>query len=197
LKSNRSIGHSELMGRQGTAARRYALLIRGVNVGTRNSLPMLELRAMLTGVGCGDVQTYVQSGNAVFATTLSTAALTAQIERALETYMGRPIATTLRTRQQLQAIVDANPFARVATNPSNLCVTFLSEAPAKSTVATLAAQAWTPEQVLVSGMEIYSWHPDGQARSPLREALTKLPLRSAVTTRNWNTVQKLLEMLGR
>jgi uncharacterized protein (DUF1697 family) len=55
---------------------RYALLLRGVNVGTKNSLPMAELRAMLTKVGCTDVQTYVQSGNAGFGTKLAEAALT-------------------------------------------------------------------------------------------------------------------------
>src|SRR3954452_3352986 len=105
---------------------RYALLLRGVNVGTKNSLPMSELRAMLTKIGCTDVETYVQSGNALFGSTLGIAALTQEVERALDRYMGRPIATTLRTQRQLQAIVDANPFAEVATRPSFLCVTFLS-----------------------------------------------------------------------
>ncbi|HET9956116.1 MAG TPA: DUF1697 domain-containing protein, partial [Polyangiaceae bacterium] len=75
---------------------RYALLLRGVNVGTKNSLPMAELRSMLTKLGCADVQTYVQSGNAVFSTQLRQAALTHAVESALEGYMGRPIATTLR-----------------------------------------------------------------------------------------------------
>ena len=45
---------------------RYVLLLRGVNVGTKNSLPMSELRCMLTKLGCAEVRTYVQSGNAVF-----------------------------------------------------------------------------------------------------------------------------------
>src|SRR4051812_34471352 len=110
---------------------RYALLLRGVNVGTKNSLPMAELRGMLTTLGCTDVQTYVQSGNAVFGTKLGAAKVTKAIEDALERYMGRPIATTLRTLEQMRAIVDANPFAKVATNPAYLCVTFLSNAPTK------------------------------------------------------------------
>src|SRR3954468_22857496 len=80
----------------------YALLLRGVNVGTKNSLPMAELRAMLTKIGCTDVQTYVQSGNAVFGTKLSESALTNAIEHALEAYMGRPIATALRTLDQMK-----------------------------------------------------------------------------------------------
>jgi uncharacterized protein (DUF1697 family) len=174
---------------------RYVLLIRGVNVGTKNSLPMAELRSMLMKVGCGDVRTYVQSGNAVFNTKLGTTELTKAVEGALESYMGRPIATTLRTCKQMQAIVEANPFAHVATNFSNLCVTFLSAGPTKPEVAPLHAQDWVPELFKVAGKEIYTWHPRGQARSPLREALWKLPLRGAVTTRNWNTVMRLQEML--
>ena len=176
---------------------RYALLLRGVNVGAKNSLPMAELRAMLAALGCSDVQTYVQSGNAVFGTKRGEAAITKAIERALEAYMGRQIATTLRTADRMTAIIDGNPFAKVATNPSYLCVTFLSHAPTDKEIAPLDRRAWTPELFRVAGKEIYTWHPDGQGRSPLAAALGKLPLRGAVTTRNWNTVLKLREMLGR
>ncbi|WP_408891763.1 DUF1697 domain-containing protein [Myxococcus faecalis] len=175
---------------------RYALLLRGVNVGTKNSLPMAELRAMLSRLGCGDVKTYVQSGNAVFTTKLGVAELTKGIEEALEQFMGRPIATTLRTLKQLQAVVDGNPFADVATNPSSLCVTFLSAAPTKAELAPLHAQDWGPELFQVAGKEIYSWYPNGQGKSALAVALGKLALRGTVTTRNWNTVLKLLELLG-
>jgi len=175
---------------------RYALLLRGVNVGTKNSLPMAELRAMLERIGCAEVETYVQSGNAVLETKLGAAALCRAIEAELERYMGRPIATTLRTRAELQAIVAANPFEKVATRPSFLCVTFLAGAPRDSEVAPLHAQDWKPERFQLVGREIFTWHPNGQARSPLAAALGKLPLRGAVTTRNWNTVLKLLEMLG-
>jgi uncharacterized protein (DUF1697 family) len=175
---------------------RYALLLRGVNVGTKNSLPMAELSTMLETIGCTDVRTYVQSGNAVLATKLGAAALTKAIERALQRYMGRPIATTLRTHKQLKAIVGANPFAKVATNPANLCVTFLSHAPTKSELAPLYATDFKPELFQIAGKEIYTWHPNGQGKSPLADALGKLPLRGAVTRRNWNTVQKILEMLS-
>ena len=90
---------------------RYALLLRGVNVGTKNSLPMVKLRAMLADIGCTHVHTYVQSGNAVFNTKRNATLLTQKIEDALKDAMGRPIATTLRTREQMQAIIDANPYA--------------------------------------------------------------------------------------
>lgn len=175
---------------------RYALLLRGVNVGTKNSLPMAELRGMLAKLACTDVETYVQSGNAVFGTKLGPGALTKGIEDALERTMGRPIATTLRTLSEMKAIVGGNPFRKVATEPRLLCVTFLSHTPTQAELAPLHAQDWEPDLFEVAGKEIYTWHPNGQARSPLAAALGKLPLRGAVTTRNWNTVVKLLELLG-
>ena len=149
---------------------RYALLLRGVNVGKNNSLPMAELRGMLAKLGCTDVQTYVQSGNAVFGAKLGRAALTKAVEHALEEYMGRPIATTLRTLKQMKAIGDGNPFAKVATKPAYLCVTFLSHTPTKAEVAPLHAQDWKPDLFKVVGREIYTWHPNGQGRSPLAAA---------------------------
>lgn len=152
---------------------------------------------MLTKLGCTGVETYVQSGNAVFSTKLGTAALTKAIEGALERYMGRPIPTTLRTLEQVETIIAGNPFAKVATNPAYLCVTFLSNAPTKEELAPLHAQTWKPELFQVAGKEIYTWHPNGQGRSPLAAALGKLRLRGAVTTRNWNTVVKLQKMLAK
>lgn len=174
---------------------RYALLLRGVNVGTKNSLPMAELKKMLDKAGCANVRTYIQSGNAVFDTALGAAALRAKVERVLERFIGRPIAVTLRTRKELEAIVRKNPFSRVAKTPKYLCVTFLSQAPTREEVAPLHAQDFEPELFRVAGKEIYAWHPNGQARSALAAALNKLSLRGAVTTRNWNTVLELLSML--
>lgn len=66
---------------------RYALFLRGVNVGKKNSLPMAELRAILAKLGCTDVQTFVKSGNAVFGTKLGRSAPTKAIEHQLEEYM--------------------------------------------------------------------------------------------------------------
>ncbi len=175
---------------------RYALLLRGVNVGTKNSLPMADLRAMLTKIGCTDVATYVQSGNAVFDTKLRAAELTKKIEAALARKMQRPIATTLRTRAQLHAIAAGNPFGAVATNPAHLCVTFLSHAPTKNELAPLHARDFAPELFHVAGKEIYAWYPQGAGRSQLAGAIAKLALRGAVTTRNWNTVLELEAMLA-
>lgn len=111
----------------------------------------------------------------MFETKLRAAEISRAIENAVERYMGRPIATTLRTRKQMQAVVDTNPFAEVGTNPAYSCVTFLSHTPSKSGTAPLLARDWKPELFQVTGKEICTWHPNGQGRSALAAALGKLP----------------------
>ena len=118
------------------------MFIRGINVGAKNSLPMAELRAMLSKLDCLDVQTYVQSGNAVFRTKIGAGEVTKRIEDALARYMGRPIDVTLRTHRQMKTVIAANPFESIATNPSNLCVTFLSLAPSRAQVSPSVVMDW-------------------------------------------------------
>ncbi|WP_373048532.1 DUF1697 domain-containing protein [Vulgatibacter sp.] len=176
---------------------RYALLLRGVNVGAKSSLPMAELRAMLERLGCTAVQTYVQSGNAVLETSRSPAALASAIEAELQSFMGRPVPITLRTGAELRQVVEGNPFPDATDEPTKLCVTFLSEPPGAEALAPLAAVAAAGDEALVAqGREIYTWHPNGQGRSPLAAALAKLRVRGTLTTRNWKTVGKLHELLG-
>jgi uncharacterized protein (DUF1697 family) len=174
---------------------RFALFIRGINVGTNNSLPMAELRKMLTSLGATDVATYVQSGNAVFTSSTSEKELTAEIEKLLSKYMGRPIGTTLRTRDELRTIAASSPFAQMAESPTHHCVTFLSERPSALELAPLEAQDFGEDAFRVEGRQIYSLHPAGQGKSLLSLALQKLKLRGTLTTRNFRTVEKVRELL--
>ncbi len=174
---------------------RFAILLRGVNVGARNALPMADLRALLGDVGCTGVRTLLQSGNAVVETRLGERELTRAVEAAVSERMGRHVAVTARTARELRAILEANPLGAVASDPARSCVTFLSAAPSVAEVAPVVGRGWGPEMVRVAGREIHAWHPDGQARSPLAEAIARLPLGGTVTTRNWNTVVKLAAML--
>ncbi|MCB9621536.1 MAG: DUF1697 domain-containing protein [Sandaracinus sp.] len=173
---------------------RAALLLRGVNVGKGNALPMADLRALLEELGCTDVRTYLQSGNAVLSSRRGEAALEKAVGAALAKYMGRPIDLTFRTGAELNAVVDANPFVEV-DDPTKLVVTFLSEAPPEALVAPLVKGDWGTERCRVIGREIFASLPDGQGRSPLAAALGKTKLPGTVTTRNWRTVLALREML--
>lgn len=173
----------------------YALLIRGINVGTKNSLPMAELRKMLASLGAEGIQTYVQSGNAVFSTELSPNELTQRIEALISDYMGRPVGTTLRSAAEMAKVASGSPLSGVATSPTYHCVTFLAEKPTAAELKPLTQVDFGSEQFVVVGREIYSWHPEGQGRSALAAALSKLKLRGTATTRNFRTVDKLHQML--
>lgn len=174
----------------------YALFVRGINVGTKNSLPMVELVQLLEQAGASGVRTYVQSGNAVFESKLGEAALIEKCQALLTARMGRSIAVTVRSAEDIARIATKNPWPKVATDGAKLAVTFLSTPLEKSELAALALVTSLPEQLTTKEREIYTWHPNGLGKSPLAAAITKLARAGAVTTRNWNTVQKVAAMCG-
>ena len=100
----------------------------------------------------------------------------------------------VRTARELAGVVERNPFAGVADDPKRYQVSFLSAKPEAAVVRALEAADVAPEQVAVSGREIYAWHPEGIQRSPLAKLLTDKKLGVTATARNWNTVTKLLEL---
>ena len=94
----------------------YAALLRAVNVGGTGKLPMSELRAMCESVGFSNVRTYIASGNVVFESKLSEKSVKAKLERALETYAGRPVGVLVRTGAELAVVLAKNPFSSAAPN---------------------------------------------------------------------------------
>ncbi len=171
----------------------FVALLRGINLGPNNRIAMPALREALTGAGYRRVRTYVQSGNIVLDREQDSAGLEAAIGALLAERFGVEVPVVLRTASELAKVVADNPFrAEAASNPKALQVTFRSEAVEPEALATLQSRAIASEKVAVSGREIYSWHPDGIARSKLALAIT--PKYAAATARNWTTVTTLLEM---
>jgi uncharacterized protein (DUF1697 family) len=164
---------------------RYVALLRGVNVGGNRKLPMAELRETLAAAGYGDVRTYLQSGNVLLESTSRAAAL----ERELEAALG--VQVVVRSKAELAKVVARDPLGDVADNGSRYFVTFLSAKPKH--VPDLGNDG--NERFVVSGREIYSWHPEGLRNSKRAQLLTERRLGVVPTTRNWNTVRKLLELL--
>ena len=170
-------------------------MLRGINLGPNRRVPMADLRALLTDAGYGEVQTYVQSGNVVVESTLKPAELERETARLISERFGFDVPVVVRTRRQLAAVVKLNPLGDVATQPKLYQVTFLAEKPAASVIEALEDVAAGDERVVRHGREIYTWHPDGVARSKLANGLGAKKL-GVATARNWATVNKLLEMTG-
>jgi len=162
-------------------------LLRGVNVGRNRRISMAELRSTLGRAGYDDVRTHGQSGNVVFASRKKAATL----ERELLDLLG--IQVVVRTGEELAEVVAHDPLRKVADNGSRYLVTFLSRPLSAATVKALKAATAAPEQMVVHGREVYSWHPGGLYESPLAKALAA-PQDVGATARNWNTVTKLLAL---
>jgi uncharacterized protein (DUF1697 family) len=170
----------------------HIALLRGINLGSRNRVSMPELRELLTGHGYGDVQTLVQSGNVVLTSRLSAKRLERDLQQQIAEAFGVDTPVIVRTRDELAEVVARDPLGHVAENPKRYQVTFLAEEPDADAMAAAEAVDVAPEQLVVHGREVYTWHPGGVQRSKANVAIAKhLP---TGTARNWNTVTKLLEL---
>jgi uncharacterized protein (DUF1697 family) len=174
----------------------HVAMLRGINLGPRRRVPMADLRTLLTEAGYEDVRTYVQSGNVVLRSPAKPAEVEPELQGFISERFGFDVPVIVRSRAQLAAIVKADPFGHVADNPKRYVVTFLPEKPGGDVVHRLQSLATDSELFTSAGRQMYTWHPDGQARSKLAAALTGKALGANATARNWTTLTTLLEMAG-
>ena len=172
-------------------------MLRGINLGPARRVPMPELRTLLTGAGYTDVATYVQSGNIVLSGDEPLEQLEPAVAALIEDHFGFEVPVIGRSAQQLAAVLAHDPIPGAAQDPKHYQVTFLASEPAADVVAGLAERAGETERVVAHGRELYSWHPDGIARSKLATSLTAKALGASATARNWTTVTMLAEMASR
>lgn len=168
---------------------KQVLLLRGINVGGHNKLPMKDLALILEGLGASNVQTYIQSGNVVLSGTLRETAISDAIEAA----KGFRPQVLLIDADKFQRIAKVNPYPAATAEGKTLHIWFLS-APANFNDAKARELATETERFHITERAIYLHAPDGIGRSKLA---TKLETLAGVpaTARNWNTIAKLLEML--
>ena len=171
---------------------RHVALLRAVNVGTGRKVPMADLRTLLADAGAGDVETYIQSGNAVLShPARAETELRADLEVRLEAAFGFAIPVILRRADAWETIVTGNPFRDA--DPAHLHVSFLRDAPPAGALDALDAERFAPEAFAADGREVYLHLPAGMGRAKLPRAVARahgVP----ETTRNWRTILRLLDM---
>jgi uncharacterized protein (DUF1697 family) len=172
----------------------HVVLLRGINIGSRNRLAMPALRQALEDAGFEDVQTYVQSGNVVLSSRAKPETVRRKVEQVIAKDFGLDVPVVVRTRAELAAVAKRNPLRTVATESKHYQVTFLSKKLSARVVRELEEVAADDERVVVSGREVYAWHPDTIARSKLWAKLAGKDLGVTATSRNWATVEALLEL---
>lgn len=180
-----------------TSSSKHLALLRGINVGGKNMLPMKDLTAIFLKAGCEDVLTYIQSGNVVFrATPKIVAGLSEGIAQSIEAKFGIRIPVVLRSASEVVRVIEANPFLKVGVNEETLHVSFLGAEPGKDLVAGLDSGRSAPDVFAVVGREIYLKLERGVSGTKLTNAYFDSKLKTVSTQRNWRTVLKLAEMLA-
>jgi uncharacterized protein (DUF1697 family) len=164
-------------------------LLRGINVGGKAAIRMADLKASFEAIGFEDVATYINSGNVVFRGSKPDAAA---IEKRIAQDFGLEVSVMLRTPKELAGVEKRNPFPKA--EGKRLHVMFLSGKPTAKAIAALDPDRSPPNEFRVVGREIYLHTPTGIGRSKLTIDYFERILGVRATTRNWNTVTKLLEL---
>ncbi len=172
----------------------HIALLRGINVGAHNRIPMADLRSLLAELGYPGARTLVQSGNIVLSAELQPDELAAEFERAIADRFGVQTPVVVRTRDELAEVVALDPLGDVAREHKLYQVSFLSAEPDPKAVAKIGEGDFAPEIFVHVGREIYAWHPNGIHNSRLARMLSDKRLGVVATARNWKTTTKLLEM---
>jgi uncharacterized protein (DUF1697 family) len=175
---------------------RYVALLRGINVGGRNKVPMADLREAVEQVGHTDVSTYIQSGNVLFTSSRPRAQIESELEEKLERRFGFPVVVVVRSRAQLRAIVQQAPkgFGKQAdTYHSDVIFLRSPLTPAKAMrVVKLRDEvdrAWTGRGVL------YFARLSARRTQSKMSSIVGTPEYALMTIRSWQTTTKVLALL--
>lgn len=175
---------------------KYLALLRGVNVGGKNKLPMKDLAEMFLASGCTDVKTFIQSGNVVFNAPAKVAKqISKTVPEQIEKRFGHRPPFVIRTAEQLAEGAANNPFLRGGGDETLAYLMFLADTPDAARVKGLDPARSSPDAYVVSGADIYLHLPVGIADTKLTNAYFDSKLATVSTCRNWRTVKALLEMM--
>lgn len=165
------------------------MLLRAINVGGHNKVPMAELRELLTELGFDDVATYIQSGNIVCSSRKGPTRVGEEIRKGIAERFGHDIAVLVRTQADIAQVIEAWPY--VDADPKRSGVVFMD-----GTVdAALDASGFAPEECVADGENVFMLCPLGFADAKLSPAWIEKQTGRIGTRRNWNTVLKLSDML--
>ena len=163
----------------------FVALLRAVNVGGTGKLPMSDLKAMCEELGFASVRTYIASGNVVFTSRKSEAAIKTALEKRLEAYAKKPVGVLARNAAEMAKVAADNPFLDKA--PNRTMAIFLDKTPPRDTLDGIRGRK--DEEIKLGRREIYIHYGEGMGTSKL-----VVPAAKTGTARNMNTVATLAKM---
>lgn len=170
-------------------------LLRGVNVGGGNRLPMADFRTSVESLGYRDVVTYIQSGNVVFRTDDGDdeARVVGALRSVLRDRHDLHVPVVVRRGQDIAAVAERHPFDDGSIDPKLLHVAFLDRVPDVGAGGP-GPDDWVPDRWAVDGRHLFLAYPGGSARSRMAIDRFERPWSVTATARNLNTVRTLAEL---
>lgn len=175
---------------------KYIALLRGINVGGHKKIKMADLRYILSQEGYMDVQTYIQSGNIIFSSTESEIATIAEkMERIIEKHYGFHVPTHIITHQYLISVLHQNPYKKDDRKERKLMnFAFMYTQPITENIAKLTCYSYPNEEIILANQMIYCYYGAGAAKAKFTGNFMEKKLNVTLSSRNYNTVLKLIEM---
>ena len=168
-------------------------LLRGINVGKKNRIKMADLSESLAKVGLENVRTYIQSGNIALESKLSRAKLEDLIAGAIADDFDCDVPVLVREKKYFQRVLQENPFCKSKFDIAQLHVTLLSKKPSAKAVGELADLEFA-DPYEIAGDVVYLRLVSGYSKTKLTNGFLEQKLGVAATSRNWETICKLVEM---
>ena len=172
--------------------KKYAIFLRGVTPAGKNRVPMVELRAALSDAGLVDVQTYIQSGNVIAKSGLAQSFLESLVHEVIFRKIGADIAVIARTHEQLKIVMEGNPFPLIAAPRTYFSL--LSGPSAAHLTNELSRLDFSPDSVRVGQAALYTLYATKHSDSKFNNNFFERKLKVSATTRNFNTMSRLLEL---
>lgn len=176
----------------------FVSMLRGINVGGQKKIQMTQLATLYKTLGLKNVETYIQSGNVIFdSSDEDSRELSTVIEERIEQVFNLDVAVSLRTPDELHQIIRNNPFLKEKdVDTDRLYITFLSNAPVESALSQTKEINGEPDRFILSNKEIYLYCPNGYAKTKFSNDFFEKKLGFRATTRNWKTVNTLLDIVN-
>lgn len=181
---------------------KYIALFRGINVGGKNIVKMADLKTLFVGLGYSHVQTYIQSGNAIFDADEEIETIQAHIQNAFSEMFGFESAVLLRTKDDITTVLGNPPFSPAdiaqaeAANPDveHLYVYFLEETSTQESFQRIYAEYQGADRLSIWRKALFLLCHQSIRNSKLAATLSQLNI--PMTSRNWKTLCKLHDMLN-
>ena len=172
----------------------YISILRGINVSGQKKIKMADLQKLFESLGFENVATYIQSGNVVFNSKESAENIVQRVEEKILDQYGWEVPVIVRDKDELKKILESNPFIKEGNDDDKLYVTFLGQKPTTESLKKLDEVDYSPEEFVLVGIDIYFYAPNGYGHAKMNNNFFENKLKITATTRNWKTVNKLVEI---